>query len=46
MLDSRLKLPCLAKALAVSRFAAPRRDFLFPGAVYQADEPHVAKWGN
>jgi hypothetical protein len=46
MLDSRLKLPCLIKALEVSRFAAPRRSYLGPGAMLFSEAEQVAKWGN
>jgi hypothetical protein len=43
---SRLKLPCLARALQVSRFAAPKRGFASPGATVYSDTNQVAKWGN
>jgi D-ala D-ala ligase C-terminus len=46
LLASRLKLPCLAKALTVSRFGAPKRGYLAPGATLWSDSERVAKWGN
>lgn len=46
MMDCRLKLPCLVRALKYSRFAAPRRGFASAGATFFAEREHVAKWGN
>ncbi len=46
MLDSRLKLPCLVKALEVSQFAAPRRGYLAPDMPLFSETEQVAKWGN
>jgi hypothetical protein len=46
MLGSRLKLPCLARALQVSRFAAPRRGFVSVGGSVYTEAQSVAKWGN
>jgi hypothetical protein len=46
MMDCRLKLPCLVRALEVSRFTAPRRGFASRKARYMADDERVAKWGN
>lgn len=46
MLDCRLKLPCLARALQYTRFGAPSRGYAAPGAVFQSDRERVAKWGN
>jgi len=46
MMDCRLKLPCLVRALRHSRFAAPRRGYASPGATFFAEREHVAKWGN
>jgi hypothetical protein len=46
MMDCRLKLPCLARALRHTRFAAPARGFVSPGATIYVESPHVAKWGN
>ena len=45
MLDCRLKLPGLARAMAVSKFATPR-GYAAPQSVYPADREMVAKWGN
>ena len=45
MLDLRLKLPGLIRALAHTRFPFPR-GFATAGMPYQAAEQSVAKWGN
>ncbi|MCC9071120.1 hypothetical protein LNQ49_05865 [Flavobacterium sp. F-65] len=45
MLDCRFKIPCLVKALALSKFSAPR-GFISAGASVTASEDTVAKWGN
>jgi hypothetical protein len=46
MMDCRLRLPCLVRALRHSRFAAPKRGYVAPGAVFTTEREHVAKWGN
>lgn len=46
MLDCRLKLPCLVRASAVSRFGAAPRGFATAGALVRTSRPSVAKWGN
>ncbi|VTR98824.1 ATP-grasp domain-containing protein [Tuwongella immobilis] len=46
MLDCRLRLPGLVRALAISRFAGPPRGFLSPGVSVAPTTPQVAKWGN
>jgi len=46
MLDCRLRLPCLARALKYTRFGAPARDYVGPNVEYIAESEHVAKWGN
>jgi hypothetical protein len=46
MMDCRLKLPCLVRALQYTRFGPPRRGYAAPGAEYRSDREHVAKWGN
>ena len=46
MLDCRLRLPCLAKALRFSRFASPPRGYAAPGVEFAAEGEMVAKWGN
>jgi hypothetical protein len=46
MMDCRLKLPCLVRAMGLSRFAAPRRGFAAAGTTFEATRPCVAKWGN
>lgn len=46
MMDCRLKLPCLVRALRHSRFASPARSYSGPGATFYAEQEHVAKWGN
>lgn len=48
MMDCRLRLPCLVRALRFSRFGAPPRGYVSPGATFTAPqgEERVAKWGN
>ncbi|NNJ27175.1 hypothetical protein [Alienimonas chondri] len=46
MMDCRLKLPCLARALRYTAFGAPARGFASAGVAVPAGEPAVAKWGN
>ncbi len=46
MMDCRLKLPCLARALQFTSYAAPLRGYSSPGFEYIANRPSVAKWGN
>lgn len=46
MLDCRLKLPCLARALKYTRFGAPLRGYAGPGTVFDTETEQVAKWGN
>lgn len=46
MMDSRLKLPCLVRALQISQFAAPPRGFVSAGGTFTTNLPRVAKWGN
>lgn len=46
MMDCRLKLPCLVRALQFSRFAAPLRGYVSPGARFETETERVAKWGN
>ncbi|MFN3755136.1 hypothetical protein [Flavobacterium sp.] len=45
MLDCRLKIPCLIKAMKYSRFSSPR-GFVAAGAEVEVLEDTVAKWGN
>lgn len=45
MLDCRLKIPCLAKAMKYSKFSSPR-GFLSAGAYINSETEKVAKWGN
>jgi hypothetical protein len=45
MMDCRLRLPCLVRALRHTRFGGPR-GFASAGARYDADGEAVAKWGN
>lgn len=45
MMDCRLRLPCLVRALKYSRFGGPR-GFASPGGEYRAKAESVAKWGN
>jgi hypothetical protein len=46
MMDCRLKLPCLVRALQYTRFGGPPRGYAAPGATYRTDRERVAKWGN
>lgn len=46
MMDCRLKLPCLVRALQYTRFGAPARGYAAPGALFTTDRERVAKWGN
>lgn len=46
MMDCRLKLPCLVRALDHTRFGAPRRGYAAPYVRFYADGERVAKWGN
>lgn len=45
MMDCRLKLPCLVRALDHTRFGAPR-GYAAPGVMYYTEQERVAKWGN
>ncbi|WP_343585622.1 hypothetical protein [Flavobacterium sp.] len=45
MLDCRFKIPCLVKALSLSKFSAPR-GFISAGASVNIANDTVAKWGN
>lgn len=45
MMNCRLKLPCLARALRVSKFNSPR-GFLSANTEVSVNELTVAKWGN
>lgn len=46
MMDLRLKLPGLVRALEVTRFAEPLRGFASAHAFYSTNSERVAKWGN
>jgi hypothetical protein len=46
MLDCRLRLPCLARALRYSRFGAPQRGYAAPKTRFTTEIERVAKWGN
>lgn len=46
MLDCRLKLPCLVRALKFTRFGPPARGYASVAAEYSTDVERVAKWGN
>jgi len=45
MMECRMKIPCLIKALSLTRFGAPR-GFLSAGAEINMNDATVAKWGN
>lgn len=46
MMDCRLKIPCLIRALDYTRFGAPRRGYVSAETRYVGDGERVAKWGN
>lgn len=46
MLDCRLKLPCLVRALQFTQFASPARGYASPNVEYTTQVERVAKWGN
>ena len=46
MMDCRLKLPCLARALRHTRFGSPARGYAAPGTTVETDKEYVAKWDN
>lgn len=48
MMVCRHRIPCLVRALRFSRFGAPPRGYVSPGATLTAPEgeERVAKWGN
>ncbi|MCA9175243.1 MAG: hypothetical protein KDB14_12230 [Planctomycetales bacterium] len=46
MMDCRLKLPCLVRALQFTQFASPARGYASPHVEYATDVERVAKWGN
>lgn len=46
MMDCRLKLPCLVRALQFTDFGNPPRGFASAGTDYPTDVERVAKWGN
>ncbi len=45
MLDCRLKLPCLVRALQVTRFSF-RRGYASANVTFDSEAEQVAKWGN
>ena len=46
MMDCRLKLPCLVRALEFTQFGTPWRGFASAGTPYTTETKRVAKWGN
>ena len=46
MMDCRLKLPCLVRALKYTRFGSPLRGYASPHTPFVTDSERVAKWGN
>lgn len=46
MMDCRLKLPCLVRALQFTEFGDPPRGFASAGVEYSTEVERVAKWGN
>jgi hypothetical protein len=45
MMDCRLRLPCLVRALEVTRFGSLGRGYADRGTVFPSEEDTVAKWG-
>lgn len=45
MMDCRLKIPCLVKAMKYSKFGSPR-GYVSAGTEVTVDKDTVAKWGN
>jgi hypothetical protein len=46
MMDCRLKLPCLVRALRYTEFGSPARGYVSANTEYSTDVERVAKWGN
>jgi hypothetical protein len=46
MMDLRLRLPGLVRALKHTRFSAPLRGYAAPTAEFRSETEKVAKWGN
>ncbi|PQO41610.1 hypothetical protein [Blastopirellula marina] len=46
MMDCRLKLPCLVRALQFTQFGAPARGYASAGVECSSETKRVAKWGN
>lgn len=46
MMDCRLKLPCLVRALRYTDFGNPLRGFASPSIDYETQVERIAKWGN
>lgn len=46
MMDCRQKLPCLVRALEVTRFGTMLRGFVDQGNTIESDNEMVAKWGD
>lgn len=46
MMDCRLKLPCLVRALEHTKFGSSQRGYVDAQAHYETETERVAKWGN
>ncbi|KAB2862490.1 MAG: hypothetical protein F9K46_06985 [Anaerolineae bacterium] len=46
MMECRLKLPCLVRALDYTRFGTSPRGYVGPYVRFDSDTERVAKWGN
>jgi hypothetical protein len=46
MMDCRLKLPCLIRALSFTRLGTMSRGYAAARATFETDSERVAKWGN
>jgi len=46
MMDCRMKLPCLVRALRYTEFGSPPRGYSSPNTTFETTTECVAKWGN
>ena len=46
LVETRMRLPCLVRALQHTRFGGPSRGYAFTGGRYDPAGEEVAKWGN
>jgi hypothetical protein len=46
LMNGRLRLPCLVRALEFTRLGRKGRGYVAPGVTFDAESESVAKWGN